>query len=386
MSNADQPVSSLEKPIPGSYEERLVEAQRLKNRGDTDEALEVLDRISGRILRLPERRRQSGSDLWLHLLAAMAMTADIKSDTGDIAAADALWEQLEQLDPARRSTWRRTRYMRQIGRGEVEEGLRALQALAEEDPDDINNWLAATQSALTAGQYDNAEAWLQQAERLLDEDESGEFNASFHLMRYGLNVKREHWPEAMNDWYQAMEFDEDLAEYVESALRTLLAAEQYDLALELLDDEAFGPALALFYQAWIAQRRGDIVRARHLWRQILDVPEDEGFSFVQLKARALCWLGRPHEAIAMLLREVELSDELDAIDALGLALAWGMAGKLAEARANLATALRLAAPDEPLTALEWFEFDALISDERVKAELREYFDLESEQSSAAETP
>ena len=386
MSNADQPVSSLEKPIPGSYEDRLLEARRLKNRGDTDEALEILDRISGRIQRLPVRRRQPGSDLWLNLITAISMTADIKSDTGNIAAAEALWQQLEQLDPAHRSTWRRTRFMRQIGRGEMDEGLRKLQALAEEYPDDINNWLAAVQTALTAGQYDNAEAWLQQAERLLDEDETGEFNASFHLLRYGLNVKRERWPEALNDWYEAMEFDEDLGEYAESALRTLLAAEQYDLALELLDDEAFVPPLALFYRAWIAQRRGDTVRARHLWRQILDVPADEGYSFVQLKARALCWLGRPQEAIAMLLREVELADELDAIEALGLALAWGMAGKLVEARANLATALRLAPPDLPLTALEWFEFDTLITDEEVKAELRGYFDLEGRQSSATETP
>lgn len=386
MSNPDKSVFGKGNPLPGSYGERLAEARRLQAHGNYPGALEILDRLAARLLRLPERRREPENDLWWNLIAVYAMTADVKSDAGDFAGADTLWMQLEQLDPTRRFSWRRARYVRLIGRGEVEEGLRELQALAEEDPDDIKHWLAAAEAALQAGRYGDAETWLQQVERLLDEDEEGESFGKFQMLCYGLYVQQKRWPEALNAWYEAMEFDEDLESYVETPLRVLLAAGQYDLALDLLDDEAFLPALARYYQGWIAQRRGDLVRARYLWRQVAETPEDGTAGALHVKARALCWLGRPQEAIALLLRKVELFNELEAVDALTLALAWGAAGKLTEARANMATALRLADPREPLSALEWYDFDTLITDEEIKAVLRDYFELESEPTGAAETP
>ena len=376
MSNTDRNTSSLERPIPGSYDERLAEARRLRNHGAYDEALAILERISARLLRLPERRRAPGSELWVNLIAATALSADIKATTGHVAEAESLWTQLEEWDRQRWTSWRRVRLIRQIERGEVDEGIRQLHELAEENPDDIHNWLAAAEAAMEAGRYDSTEAWLQRARPLYAAVEDDELAASYVLLRYRLNSQLGRWREALDDWYGAMELSEELEQFAEMTVRELLAAEQYDLALELLTDEVFLPPVVQYYQAWIARHRGDQVRARHLWRQLIETEQDayEALNLVQLKALSLCWLGRPAEAVAMILQEVELTGELQSIDALALALGWGMMGKATEARANLSSAVGRA-DVQPLSALEWYDFDTLIRDEALKTELRKYFVL-----------
>ena len=379
MSNTDRNTSSLERPIPGSYDERLAEARRLRNHGAYDEALAILERISARLLRLPERRRAPGSELWVNLIAATALMADIKATTGHVDEAESLWAQLEEWDRRRWTSWRRLRLIRQIERGEVDEGIRQLHELAEENPDDIHNWLAAAEAAMEAGRYDSTEAWLQRARPLYAAVEDDELAASYVLLRYRLNSKLGRWREALDDWYGAMGLNEELEQFAEMTVRELLAAEQYDLALELLTDEVFLPPVVQYYQAWIARHRGDQVRARHLWRQLIETEQDayEALNLVQLKALSLCWLGRPAEAVAMILQEVELTGELQSIDALALALGWGMMGKATEARANLSSAVGRA-DVQPLSALEWYDFDTLIRDEALKTELRKYFVLNDE--------
>ena len=376
MSNTDRNTSSLERPIPGSYDERMAEARRLRNHGAYDEALAILERISARLLRLPERRRAPGSELWVNLIAATALSADIKATTGHVAEAESLWTQLEEWDRQRWTSWRRLRLIRQIERGEVDEGIRQLHELAEENPDDIHNWLAAAEAAMEAGRYDSTEAWLQRARPLYAAVEDDELAASYVLLRYRLNSQLGRWREALDDWYGAMGLNEELEQFAEMTVRELLAAEQYDLALELLTDEVFLPPVVQYYQAWIARHRGDQVRARHLWRQLIETEQDayEALNLVQLKALSLCWLGRPAEAVAMILQEVELTGELQSIDALALALGWGMMGKATEARANLSSAVGRA-DVQPLSALEWYDFDTLIRDEALKTELRKYFVL-----------
>ena len=152
----------------------------------------------------------------------------------------------------------------------------------------------------------------------------------------------------------------------------------------LLEDEAFIPPLAHFYQAWIARHRGDEVRARHLWRQVIateDEDSDEG-SLSTLKAMSLCWLGRPLEAAAMVLEEVNTTGQLRPLDAISLALAWGMQGKNRRGTRQPGLRVRGAVQSSRCSPLEWYDFDTLITDEDVKAALREYFDLETSSGSA----
>lgn len=350
-----------------------MEARRLKNRGEQQRALEILERVYARVLRAPERRRKPGNELWKTLIATTALMADIKAQSGDIVASEALWRQLEQWDSVDRSRWQRIRIFYQIQRGEAEEGLRQIAELAEEDPEDIRNWFLAARGAFETDQFDLAEAWLQRAEPLLAEAEDDDV-ARFYLLRYSLAMKRGRYQEALEDWYAAVDASEDMSSWIELVLRDFLLAGRHDLALELLADKAFDPPVVDYYQAWIAQRRGDALRARHLWRQVVGA-DDDG-SLAPMRSIALCWLGRPLEAVALVLEEVNRSGAVRPAHAVALALGWGMQGRVDDARADLAIATRHDSAVRLLSALEWYDFDTLIMDMDVKAQLREYFDLE----------
>lgn len=362
--------------IPGSYEDRLLEARWLHERGHLPEALAITERVLSRILRLPEKRRKPGNDLFRHLIASAGMAANIQYDLGDVAAAEALWKQLEQWDTESSSRWRREPAQRQLLRGDVDEALRELIKIAEQEPDGLTNWLEAGWAASHAGQLDVVETCLLQTEPLLHDNAYQEAFTQYYLLRYSLNISRGQWRDALDDWMEAVAFDSELGELTEALVRVLLRADQYDLALELLEDESVKEPVVQYYQALIAQHRGDAIRARHLWRQVLEAEDDEASNFVGVRAMALCWLGRPLEAAAELLQEATATKELNPTYAGVLALASGMQGRLDAARANLTTATR---PDSTITlftSLEWYDFDTLISDEEIKAELREFFVLD----------
>ena len=363
-------------PIPGSYEARLLEARSLRAQGQNQEAIDILERILNRLVRLPEQRRGPGSDLRLYLISSAALIADIKYELGDIAAAKALWKQIEQWDTVFPSRWRREPFQRQILRGEVDEALRELIKIAEEEPDELTNWLAAGWAAFDADQLDVVETCLLQTEPLLHDNGYEEDFAKYYLLRHSLNMSRGQWREALDDWKEAAAFDPELEMWTEMTVRSLLRAEQYDLALELLEDESLEEPVVQYYQAWIAQHHGDTIRARHLWRQVLEAEDNEIGSFVGLRAMALCWLGRPLEAVAELLDEATTMRELIPPFAGALALASGMQGRLDAARANLTTGTRHDSMVTLFTSLEWYDFDTLISDEEIKAGLREFFDLD----------
>ena len=369
----DDPLRSA--PIPGSYEDRLLEAARLKQHGLLHEALEIAERVLSRILRLPERRRGPASDLSLYLISAAAMIADIKYDLGDIAAAEAIWKQLEQWDTEDPYRWRREPAQRQIARGEVDDGLLEMKRLAEEEPDEISHWLSAGWVAYNAGQLDVVETCLLHAEPLLTEDEEYEDHAKFYFLRHILNLKHGHWRQALDDWYEAVEYREELEEFAERIVRDLLGAEQFDLALELLNAQAVDPLVSIYYRAWIAQLRGDVVRARHLWRELIAGVEadDDASSYVVVKALALCWLRQPVQAATVVLEEAEISGEMSPVMATAAALAFAMLGKPDESRADLTIATRSESGVKLISSIEWYAFDALISDEALKAELRQFF-------------
>ena len=125
-----------------------------------------------------------------------------------------------------------------------------------------------------------------------------------------------------------------------------------DVGREVAQDECrFGAARQAvadhrLHLGLVHQDAGEYELARAAFAESLDIIErsdgaDSPLAAIPLDnlGQILRQLGRPQEAIAMILREVERSGVLGAIDALGLALAWGMVGKLPEARANLAGTL-----------------------------------------------
>ena len=375
MSTRRSAISEPTAPIPGSYMALMTDALLLNRHGQHQEVVVITERVRSRILRLPERRRSPGSELHEVLIGATALHADSAYKLGDIEAAEALWKTLEQLDQDKTNRWRREPILRRIDRGEVETGLLELNQLVQESPDDGQGWLSLATAALKIDDIDTLEAALERAEPLLGDDETDEDFAGFYFMRHKLHMRQERWREAVNDWYQTIELDEEWVGLNEGVVRELLAAGEYDLALEMLEDETNSEPVQWYYQAWIAHRRGDAVRARYLWRKVVDVKEEDEYSLTGMKAMALCWLDRTKEALALALEEASILHDIPRILAGALALAWAMQGNVESARANLTLATRQPNGIMLLDRVAWYDFDTLIRDDQIKASLREYFDL-----------
>lgn len=366
--------------LTGSYDERLDEAQRRRDKGELDEALAIAQRILDRILRLPERRREPGSELFEYHIRAAALLADVHHALGDAAAAEALWRQLAVWDQDNSLYWRREIGRRQVDRGDVEQGLQELWALTEAFPDVVDNWLAVATSAMDAGQYTLAEAYLDKAQPLISQIGDDEDIAGVLALGALTALETAHWQKAVEIWFHAIDLDPSLASLSERVLRKLLLAKQYDLAHEMLDEDIMPKPAIQYYQAWIAWRKGDQLRARYLWRQVADRDHDDDENrLVCVRALALCWLGRSLEAVTVLLQVASEEQFLRDSIAAALALAWAILGKLDQAHADLMLATRRGKRVHLLSPLEWYDFDSLITDEEIKASLREFFDLESPQ-------
>ena len=366
--------------LPGSYADRNDEARRLFNQGKLEQAAVICQRIVDRISRLPERRRPGDSPLHDALLAASILLAEINAKQGDWPAVDDLCTRAQTLLPVHAQRWAIEPFILRIRNGQHQDGIRGLRALAEAHPDSFFFWRILAQMALDVDDLDLALTASDHVDQIEDPDEDidDEDLASHHIVRFHLFRRRGEWHEASREWNSALVWDEGLDDMQELVVRMFLEAGLYDDALNYVDDEALTPILADFYRAWIAQQRGDQVRARHLWRAIAERDLDEEDNPI-VRALAHCWLRQPDAALALLLEEMAGGTVLMVPEARALALAWAMHGNVAAARANVKLAAKRSATatkSEPLlSALDWIDFEQLVQDEAIKAELQPYFEV-----------
>ncbi len=190
--------------------------------------------------------------------------------------------------------------------------------------------------------------------------------ASYYIVRFKLFRRRGEWHEAAQEWNMACAWDEGMEELREAVVRMFLEAGLYDDALDYLDDESLTAIVANYYRAWIAQQRGDLVRARHLWRKIVEAdPNDDDLDNPVVRALAHCWLRQPDAALALMLEELASGGLLSMAEALALALAWAMHGDAAAARGNVKLAIErqpsAAQPSKLIPALDWIDFEQLVA-------------------------
>jgi len=365
--------------LPGSYQDRLEEAHHLYGRGEMDQATAICQRIIARISRLPERRRPDNSALHNALMAASILLAEIHAKQGDWPAVDDLCTRGQAHHPVYAHRWAIEPFVLRIKYGQHQQGITGTQALAEANPDSFFFWRMLAQIALDVDDLDLVLAASDRAIRLAQPDEDPDDMASYHIVRFKLFRQRGECHAAAQEWIMACAWDDEMDELREAVVRMFLDAGLYDDALDYLDDESLTTALADYYRAWIAHQRGDQVRARHLWRKIIETdPKDDDLDNPVVRALAYCWLRQQDAALALLLEELASGGLLSMAEALALALAWAMHGDAAAAHGNV----KLAAGRQPssaqssklMLALDWIEFEQLVEDEAVKAELRPYFE------------
>ncbi len=365
--------------LSGSYAERVDEAHRLLRRGELEPAAVICRRIIDRISRLPERRRLAGSDLYAALWGASIVLAEVYAQQGDWPALDAhcLWAQSTHTEYGER--WAIEPHVLRIQYGQPQEGIDGLQALAESNPNNFNFWRMLAQKAWETGNHDLGLMASDHAAPLALPDEAADHMAAYHLVRFELFKARGEWQRAVHEWNLACGWDQKVEEMREMVVRMFLEAGLYDDALQVLEGQGLPAIVGDYYRAWIAQQRGDIVRARHLWRQLVeDTRRDDELDSPALRANAHCWLGQPDTALAILLESITGQRAIQTGDMLMLGLAWAMHGDGAAAEANIKLAVaRSASPpkfDALLPALDWIDFEHLVTDEAIKAALRPYFE------------
>lgn len=365
--------------LPGSYADRNDEARRLFNQGALDQAAAICQRIVDRISRLPERRRPHDSSLHHSLLAAFILLAEIYAKQGDWPAVDDLCLRAQAAHPEYAHRWAIEPFVLRIQHGRPQQGIDGLQALAESNPDSFYFWDTLAQKAWESGNSDLALAASDRAAQLATPNEDPDDMASHHIVRFELFQERGEWQQAVHEWDMACTWDAEMENLREVIVRMFLAAGLYDEALEHVKDEWLTDLMADYYRAWIAQQRGDTVRSRHLWRKVAEAdPDHYETNSPTLRALSHCWLGQPDAALGVLLEQLADSGVMHAAQALALALAWAMHGDASAAQANIKLAVKRSAtamkPDPLLSALDWIDFEQLVQDEAIKAELRPYFE------------
>jgi tetratricopeptide (TPR) repeat protein len=185
------------------------------------------------------------------------------------------------------------------------------------------------------------------------------------------------WQEAGRAWDKALALDPDVGSMQEQVLRMFLEAGLWDDAQRYVAGDLAGP-VGEYYQGYLAYRRGDKVRARHIWRKLVEADHGEDVSARHAQAMAWCYLGVPRRALELLLNDVRASGEFSAPAALILALAWAMEGDVEAALSDLGIAAKILRDvgNPTFSQLDWYDFEELVQDEALKSQLRPLFEVE----------
>jgi tetratricopeptide (TPR) repeat protein len=160
-------------------------AQSLEEQEWTSQAIDLLRRIDASkkthaALCYPEIR------LRLH---------DLLRERGDYEEALAILDRVERDDPERRETCRERRAEVLILTGRAEEGLALFESAARAIPDDPWVPLAAAWALVRSGDYDGAPAWIKRAEhaarRLEDEEEIQSVDAEVERLQTEARIRSE---------------------------------------------------------------------------------------------------------------------------------------------------------------------------------------------------
>lgn len=361
--------------IPGSYTAIFDEADQFYRKGELEQAAAICERMIGRITRLPERRRQQGTLAGDALQAAFIMLAEIHAKRGEWAALDALCEQARGYSNAENveNRWLTEPVRLRIEYGEAAEGRALLKALTATMPDNFHAWNLLARQYVDEAQFELAEKALDQLELAA---KTPERQIIVHHARFYSAREADDWQRILQTWRALLPYDEDgeIEDLREMIIRLSIKHGALDDALELVEMSDFDLGETTYFRGWLAWLRHDHVRARYLWRQLI---EDEDNDDLAHKALAYCWLKQPAQALTLML-ENSSSSGLNMNDMLVVALAELLEDDLEAARTTLdMVKLRLSGRGRPqiIPDINWLEFDQLIQDETLKAAIRPYFDL-----------
>ncbi|MGD2207230.1 MAG: tetratricopeptide repeat protein [Anaerolineae bacterium] len=360
-------------PLRDSYEGILQRARIAANRGDLQNAIKLYRHLVERLARLSDRVLARRPELHNFQVQARAELGQVLEMEGRYAEAIEVLEALPELAPDQSDDWRRDLAILRVAKGEVEQGLAELQALANDAPDQVWNWLALGNEARIEGRFRESEAALDRALDVAKEHDPAELD-SVHYYRFLLSRDMKSLDEAVDAWQSAATLNPDWNSEIRSVYTMLTDAGRYGQALSFVEEDE-NELQAGLQRGVIDSLTGNPAKAEQEWQAVAQL---DPFAFDyghDCWAEAVLRIGDLDLALEKLQR---LSARYGTPRLLVLSgIAWAMRGdpRLASALFQQAINLlrRSRPPKKKLDKADWDLLDSLVDDNRIKAKLKTLF-------------
>lgn len=358
--------------LPDSYESIYQRAMVQMATGNTSEAIESLQRILNRLCRLRPETLKRKANLQDTLDAASEAAFEFlrweqRYDQA-ISVAESVLERLSNPNRMRRRIASLT-----IEKGEVEEGLSRMRAIAEANQD-FDSWTDLGAEYRVLKQYTQAEQCYRSA---LRQAKSNQDAAMANVALFSVYQDANRVDDALDAWDMAVVLNPELADGVFQTYGWLIRRGDLDLAQKYLDRER-RPIRRRFYEGLLDWQKGNEDTARRAWQGILDTDGEIEDADLTAWVEAALRLDEPARADDRL---TQLASSNQAIPA-GLITMHGIAklmlGQVQEATEQLelvVARLRHAWPSRnKIPADRWSLLTSLISDRERQESVKGYFD------------
>jgi tetratricopeptide (TPR) repeat protein len=360
--------------LPGSYEDLFFRAQGLAEAGAPEQAIDLYSRLLERLGRLSEGILARRPGLRNVQLRACLELAGLLQSEGRYAEAIGVEEKLLQTHPDQSRLWRRDLAILRTAKGEVDQGIGELRALAEEDPTNVSNWIVLATEARIEGRFAESQTAFVQALAAASRTVDAKVLAEIHFGRFRLFEAMGELDQAVAAWEEALAAEPSVQHTVREVYQMLTGAGRYAQALEYVarDDNALQ---AGFQRGLIAELTGHPEEATQEWQAVAAL---DPMGFEQGHG---CWV----EAVLRLKEPMPALEQLQqllrhhgSVRLLVLAgIAWAMHGDKEPAQELFEQSIRLLRHSRPakqkLDSADWHLLTGLVADEEIKAALRPYF-------------
>jgi tetratricopeptide (TPR) repeat protein len=372
--------------VSDSYEGIYARAEASLARGELETAQETLQRLSERLGALKptvlERRPELRN---LHVLS-LAKQAQIRHLHGDFEGALQLYGQLTDMAPENRDVWRRETALVQIDMGQVEAGLDELRAQAIAHPNDHRLWLTMGMESEALDRLDEAEEYLQRGARRASDPRA---SSDAHLLLFDFYRGQGRVEEALDAWKQAWEAAGREPDYVFPLYQMMWENGDLERARDYLRKEE-NPLRKGFYQGLLSASEGNPDEAAKHWQRVVNTNPLGFTEGHEAWAEAALRTDHPAPEVISVLSTVMEAGNLTHRGLILQAIAEARLGHIEHAESVLDLARRLGLRSRPrrekLSAADWSLFDELAPNQEIKAQLRHFFEIDSQADAEATHP
>jgi len=373
-------------PLSDSYEVIYEQAHRLAASRRWEQAVEEYERIFNRLGKVsPETRARHG-----HLEELFERTCyELLFLLQRLEADDqimAILERLMDTAPDKQLAWRSELAQCRIRKGEVDQGLAELQALANEEPDEPFLELSLGHFYFDKEAHEEAISHFGRAIELADGTDMAESKSAGYLGLFHVYAATGQLDKATESWKSAAALDDSMANAVSQLYDVYLSNGDAQGARALIIQDK-NPLRRGLYAGMADYLDGETEAAELQWKKVLRREINEESESVESWMEAGLRLGetkRVMEVAFPLMLDGKVSPRLTVLCSIAVA----MQGEIAQADSFL-TAARLTfvwKRNGKLSTEYWELMDDLVVDQEVKASLRHHFEgsEETEEDSPAE--